>query len=293
MIPRMFISDFIPALGVLLLLLLPLTSLTAQDTDEEDGTEREIAGLNQDAAPGFFIAPHPSVTRSGHLVVAATINAAANDIRAFRMPFAVGYGIARYSQAFARFENGSNTEGTERDRVVVGLRLFLGTPLGLHLGIEGYGSSISEWPEGLPQRSGLGGGLRMMIARSLPIGMVLSVHGGAGKDPFTPMTLHTGAAVAKSVFEQTLVGIEADWEGSSKKDYRSTLAAGLRMFLFEHLQISIAYQFVNISGAASTLLIGGLAFSSDILSTSGSGHANELPPELPDLDEMDTPVNDQ
>lgn len=269
------------------LLLICVVSLRAQDETDASTADRTIIGLNHDGAPGMFSTPSPSVTRSGHLVISTAFLASADQSQRLRIPFAVGYGIARYSQAFAVFVNGPEEDAVERDRVLVGLRLFLGNPGGISLGVEGFASSLAEWPRDREHRSGVGGGVRMMAATALPLGIQFTIFGGAAKDPFYAADARAGASMGIGIFDQTLLGAEAEWRQRPNERGSYTAAAGVRAFLFEHVQISVAFQASRMHGTSANGILAGIAFSSDILSTSSSSHDNELPPELPGLEELD------
>ncbi|MBE0644310.1 MAG: hypothetical protein IH600_09545 [Bacteroidetes bacterium] len=273
--------------------LLQCTALLAQEeTDVEAG--RTMVGLNLDGTPGLFTSPSPAVARAGHLVVGSMAFASLNAPHGFRLPFAMGYGIARYSQAFASFLNGKDENQAEIDRVLAGVRIFLGVHLDIALGVEAYGTSLSRWQDGKEQQGGIGGGIRVMAAKSLPIGIGFSMYGGAVKEALLPVSGQIGAALTKSVFDQTLVGIEAEWQPHSGQSPSFSLAAGLRIFLFEHLQVSLGYQrAATPSGTHDRRILAGIAFSSDILSTASTERTNETPPGLPDLEQLDAPVIDE
>lgn len=282
-----------------LLLLRPGESTHAQEYQQSQGaeteaagTERTLTGLSQEAAPGLFSVPSPAVTRSGHLVIGTTVLAEVRGLHGYRMPFAVGYGIARYSQAFARFVNGVEEDEVERDRILVGFRLFLGAPMGISFAAEAFGNSVSEWPASQPQRSGVGGGLRLIAGGKLPLGLQMSVFGGTLKEAFLPLSGQAGASIVGSVFQQTLIGAEAFWQNHQAGKARVSVAAGVRVFLFEHLQLSLAYQITDALNASDRRILAGLTFSSDMLRTSVAEDVNELPPELPGLEQLDTPKSD-
>ncbi len=128
-----------------------------------------------------------------------------------------------------------------------------------------------------------------MAATTLPLGMQFTLFGGVSKDPFLSTSTRAGASIGMSIFDQILLGAEAEWRHVPLERGSYTAATGVRAFLFEHLQFTAAFHFSTVRGEFSRGILAGLSFSSDVLRTSITSHGSELPPELPGLDQLDDP----
>jgi hypothetical protein len=277
-------------LALLFVMLLP-TGLRAQG-DSARSSQPASQGFTPFGASGLVSVLSPAVVSPGNIAVSFSRNKEAGTSGAAGTPVAIGYGVARFSEAWLGFDTRTLDASHEANELFVGLKA-----VGLRYGFFSFGAG-GEYR--LSELSG--GGIPTLTNSTVTTQGILGLHLGswvllAGNAGYTFAPRSTtselrgpvagfGISIAPSSFFLLIADAAVQRASNAHPEYRASM--GARFFAFDHFQITAAYQINQRDARRYSGIVVGLGFCSQLLRTThDTVPETDLSPELPSLEDLD------
>ena len=280
---------------LLCLLMTAVATIHAQDesgTSDADEEQYSGEGFSLQGGSGFFNVLSPILIRPGNILAGFSYHTEFGDRARSAPPVSIGYGIAKFSEAYVAFEPRSLGSGSEENEVLVGVKM-LGLSVGdLVLGAGIAYRNVDVTADGTYAGRYMHYGAQLLAGYHFDGGLRFLGNAGYsladGDNEFTADYVSLGAGLSLPLQSSLLLITDASARLLSSGLNIVHGTAGARYYLFDHVQVNAGMQFNSYGDGFHVGVMLGVGFSSEILRTSLEGDAGgEDFPELPSLVALD------
>ena len=281
-----------------LLLALGIVALVAGRASGQSDSSRRVQPSSQGftlvGASGLVSVLSPVAVGPGNIVASFSRSREAGANGASATPVAIGYGVARFSEAWLGFDTRVLGAGVEANDFYVGLKAAALRVGALSFGAAGEYRLSESTAGGLPSEN-----TSTITAQALlgvQLGNRVYIAGNAGYAiPLRPATTETrgptgGLGMSVAPASMFMIVAEATVLHASRTHPEYRASAGARFFAFDNFQIIAAYQSSMRNGKRFNGVVVGIGFCSQLLQTTRDAAPEPVfSPELPSLEDLEKP----
>ena len=269
--------------------------LGQNDVEEELVEEDQYSGegFSLQGASGFFNVLSPVLIRPGNILAGFSYRSEFGDRGSSAPPVSIGYGLAKFSEAYVAFEPRSLGTGNEENEVLVGVKM-LGFAFGnLSLGAGLAYRNVDVTADGSYAGRYMHYGGQFLLGYHFPVGLRFLGNAGYsfgdGDVSLTSDYISFGAGLSFPLRSSLLLITDAAGRILTTGTQELSATAGARYYAFEHVQVNAGLQFNRRDDRHHVGVLFGIGFSSEILRTDVEGDRGaEYFPELPSLDALES-----